>query len=162
MAPSPGRCRRPSVSGLISSTRPSEPPTAVLSAGTARQVDTSGAVLLAAPSGVTAQLTFGLEHAYMSAYQVRGSEGHITVDRAFTPPADRVPVLRPARGSEVEELRLSPDDQVGNTVDVFAEAVRAGVHHDPDCLRQARLPETVRETADGVRAGRSGLDLNST
>ncbi|MEV7678919.1 hypothetical protein AB0O64_10255 [Streptomyces sp. NPDC088341] len=127
---------------------------AVLSAGSARRVDTSGAVLLAAPSGVTAQLTFGLEHAYMSAYQVRGSEGRITVDRAFTPPADHVPVLRVARGSGVEELQLSPDDQVGNTVDAFAQAVRAGVHHDPDCLRQARLLETVRETADGVAGGK--------
>ena len=121
---------------------------AVLSASSARRVDTSGAALLATPAGVTAQLTFGLEHAYLSAYQVRGSAGHITVDRAFTPPADRIPVLRVTRGSETEELRLAPDDQVGNTVDAFAEAVRAGIHHDPDCLRQARLLAEIRETSD--------------
>jgi predicted dehydrogenase len=134
---------------------------AVLSAGSARQVETSGAALLATGSGVTAQLTFGLEHAYLSAYQVRGSEGHITVDRAFTPPADHVPVLRLARGSGVEELRLSPDDQVGNTVDAFAAAVRAGTYHDPDCLRQARLLEELRATAV-KSAGGPGLDLNLT
>ena len=124
---------------------------AVLTQGPARRVDTSGAALLASPSGVGAQLTFGLEHAYRSEYQVRGSAGHITVDRAFTPPADHAPVLRVARGSGVEELRLPPDDQVANTVDAFAAAVRAGAYQDPDCLRQARLLEEVRVTAGGAR-----------
>ncbi|MGI5237971.1 Gfo/Idh/MocA family protein [Dactylosporangium sp. CA-139066] len=124
---------------------------AVLSAGSARRVDISGAALLATPSGVTAQLSFGLEHAYVSAYQVRGSAGHITVDRAFTPPADDVAVLLVTRGSVTEEVRLAPDDQVGNTVDAFAQAVRAGNYHDPDCLRQARLLDAVRAAADGVR-----------
>ncbi|SHN06528.1 Predicted dehydrogenase [Actinacidiphila paucisporea] len=124
---------------------------AVLSAGSGRQVDTSGAALLATPSGVTAQLTFGLEHAYRSAYEVGGSAGRITVDRAFTPPADHVPVLRVERGSAVEELRLAPDDQVGNTVAAFARAVRAGGHDDPDCLRQARLLQELRDAAGGAR-----------
>lgn len=125
---------------------------AVLTSGQGRRVDTSGAALLAAPSGVTAQLTFGLEHGYTSAYEVRGSAGRIAVDRAFTPAADHVPVLRVVRGSAVEEIRLRPDDQVGNTVDAFAAAVRSGTHHDPDCLRQARLLEAVRAAA-GAAAG---------
>ncbi|RLK53977.1 Gfo/Idh/MocA family protein [Actinokineospora cianjurensis] len=120
---------------------------AVLSAGPGREVDTSGAALLATASGVTAQLTFGIEDAYTSAYQVRGSEGHITVDRAFTPAADHVPTLRVTHGSVVRELRLAPDDQVGNTVGAFARAVRSGVFHDPDCLRQARLLHAVRVAA---------------
>jgi predicted dehydrogenase len=133
---------------------------AVLTSGGGRRVDTSGAALLAAPSGVTAQLTFGLEHGYTSAYEVRGSAGRITVDRAFTPAADHVPVLRVVRGSAVEEIRLRPDDQVGNTVDAFAAAVRSGTHHDPDCLRQARLLEAVRAAA-GAAAG-AGHDTGPT
>jgi predicted dehydrogenase len=124
---------------------------AVLTAGPGRQVDTSGSALLVTPSGVTAHLTFGLEHAYTSAYQVRGSEGHLGVERAFTPPADHAPVLRVTRGGAVQELRLAPDDQVGNTLDAFADAVRAGTHHDPDCLRQARLLAGIRAAAGGTR-----------
>ncbi|MFD9904233.1 Gfo/Idh/MocA family protein [Streptomyces sp. NPDC059063] len=126
---------------------------AVLTAGAARRVDTSGAALLAAPSGATAQLAFGLEHAYLSSYQVRGSEGDITVDRAFTPPADHVPVLRVARGSSVEELRLAVDDQVANAVDAFAAAVRDGAYQDPDCLRQAQLLKRIREVSTGSLPG---------
>ncbi len=130
---------------------------AELTACPGRRVDTSGAALLATPSGVTAQLTFGLEHAYRSAYEVRGSAGHITVDRAFTPPADHVPVLRVVRGSETEERRLLPDDQVANTVDAFARAVRAGTHHDPDCLRQALLLDRLRQAADRTRQDEHAL-----
>jgi NDP-hexose-3-ketoreductase len=120
---------------------------AVLTAGPARRVDTSGAALLATPAGVSAQLTFGLEHAYRSAYEIRGSTGRITVAPAFTPPADHTPVLRLTRGAATQELRLAPDDQVANTLDAFARAVRAGTHHDPDCLRQARLLDEIRAAA---------------
>jgi predicted dehydrogenase len=118
---------------------------AVSSAGPGRQVDTSGAALLVTPCGVTAQLTFGLEHAYRSAYEVRGSEGSIALDRAFTPPADHVPVLRVVRGAEVRELRLRPDDQVARTVAAFAAAVREGCHDPADTLRQARLLAQVKD-----------------
>ncbi|MFD6613552.1 Gfo/Idh/MocA family protein, partial [Micromonospora chalcea] len=42
---------------------------ACLAQGAGRQVDTSGAALLCTPDGVTAQITFGMEHAYRSAYE---------------------------------------------------------------------------------------------
>ncbi|WP_329215656.1 Gfo/Idh/MocA family oxidoreductase [Streptomyces sp. NBC_01485] len=109
-----------------------------------RQVETSGAALLATPGGVTAHLTFGMEHAYLSRYELWGSEGRITVDRAFTPPADFVAAIGLHRGTETEEILLEPADQVAATVAAFVTAIRAGAAPRADTLRQAVLLDDVR------------------
>ncbi|MEU2283773.1 Gfo/Idh/MocA family oxidoreductase [Streptomyces sp. NPDC013178] len=114
-----------------------------LTRGAGRRVETSGAALLGTPGGVTAHITFGMEHAYLSRYELWGSEGRITVDRAFTPPADFVPVIG-LHGRTTEELRLEPADQVAATVAAFVAAVRAGSAPAGDTLRQALLLDDVR------------------
>jgi NDP-hexose-3-ketoreductase len=133
---------------------------AVLTAGPGREVATSGAALLQASSGVGAQLTFGLEHAYRSRYMLWGSTGRITVDHAFTPPAGHVPVLRLERRSATEEIRLEPDDQVANAVSAFVAAVRAGASPaSAATIRQAELLDQIarlaRPGADGPFPARS-------
>ncbi|MFE9098975.1 Gfo/Idh/MocA family protein [Streptomyces sp. NPDC007264] len=116
--------------------------------GAGRQVETSGAALLSTPGTVTAQITFGMEHAYRSSYELWGDEGGITVDRAFTPPADHVPVINLHRGGTTEEIRLEPHDQVAATVAAFAAAVRTGTLPDTgDTLRQAELLDAIRRSA---------------
>ncbi|MFD4575700.1 Gfo/Idh/MocA family protein [Streptomyces sp. NPDC058417] len=90
-----------------------------------REVDTAGGALLRTPEGVTAHLDFGLDHAYRSTYELRGSEGVLSVDHAFAPPPDRAPVLRLVQGPESREVRLPAEDQVALTVRAFAQAVRA-------------------------------------
>lgn len=110
-----------------------------------RQVDTGGAVLLRTPEGVTAQLEFGMEHAYRSSYELVGSTGRISVERAFTPPADHRPVLRRSGSSGTEDIELEAADQVALTLAAFTAAVRTGT--DPavaDCLAQADLLDEVR------------------
>ena len=121
---------------------------AVLAAGPGRRVDTSGAVLLRRSDGVTAQLTFGLEHAYASRYQLCGSTGRIQVDQAFAPSAEHIPVIRVDSGSDRREIPLAPDDQVRNTLRAFTAAVRARKADDAaidSCLRQADLLALVSE-----------------
>lgn len=122
---------------------------AQLTQGRGRTVETSGAVLLRTPEGNTAQIAFGLEHSYLSQYQIWGSTGRITVDRAFTPPADFVPVVELHRGAGREEIRLPPHDQVAATIAAFVASVRAGAAPAGDTLRQARLLDEVR--AAGAR-----------
>ncbi|GGJ22567.1 Gfo/Idh/MocA family protein [Streptomyces brasiliensis] len=116
--------------------------------GAGRQVETSGAALLSTPGTVTAQITFGMEHAYRSSYELWGSEGSITVDRAFTPPADHIPVIGLHRDGKTEEIRLAPHDQVAATVAVFAAAVRSGALPDTgETLRQAELLDQIQRSA---------------
>ncbi|HEY9373546.1 Gfo/Idh/MocA family oxidoreductase [Streptomyces sp.] len=111
------------------------------------EVDTAGAALLAAPDGVTAQVSFGLDHAYRGQYELCGSTGRLTVPRAFTPPADQDQVIVLEDPSGVRELRQPAEDQVAATVAAFAAAVRTG-HADPaDSLAQARLLAAVAHHA---------------
>ncbi|MFF9011389.1 Gfo/Idh/MocA family protein [Streptomyces sp. NPDC014870] len=125
---------------------------AVLSRGRGRNVDTSGSVLLRRADGVTAQLLFGMEHAYGSEYELWGSEGRLWLDRAFTPAADHEPVVRIQRGSVVEEVVLPAEDQVATTLRAWVAAVREQRPADPLTLRQARLLDEVRHAA-GMSTG---------
>ncbi|MEU5539077.1 Gfo/Idh/MocA family oxidoreductase [Streptomyces sp. NPDC020362] len=108
------------------------------------RVDTAGAALLCTPGGVTAQLSFGLDHAYRSSYELWGSTGRITVDRAFTPPPDHAPLIRLESAAGVRQVEAEPDDQVANTVRRFCEAARSGTAPAGAVREQARLLDAVR------------------
>ncbi|MFF7637021.1 Gfo/Idh/MocA family protein [Kitasatospora sp. NPDC008050] len=129
---------------------------AQLTVGRGRVVETAGAALLRTPGGVAAQITFGMDHAYRSAYELWGSQGRITVDRAFTPPADHIPVIGLHRGLDSEEIRLDPCDQVAATVAAFVTAVRAKAAPAQDTLRQAALLDEVRRAASPGTATGTG------
>ncbi|MCX4957483.1 Gfo/Idh/MocA family protein [Streptomyces virginiae] len=113
------------------------------------QVATGGSALLRTDSGVLARLAFGMRHAYRNSYTLWGSEGRITVDRVFTPPADHRPVVRLERAGGSEEFVLEAADQATATLRAFAHAVRTGHHVDTDApLRQALLLDAIRRQAD--------------
>lgn len=64
---------------------------AVLARGPGRRVDTTGSALLVRDDGVSAQLSFGLDHMYRNVCELWGTRGRIVIERAFTPPADLTP-----------------------------------------------------------------------
>ncbi|MFE0351680.1 Gfo/Idh/MocA family protein [Streptomyces griseoluteus] len=117
-------------------------------------VESAGAALLRDEHGVSAQLTFGMDHAYRSAYELWGSEGRITLDRAFTPPPDHRPVIHLERRGSTERIELPPADQVALTVRAFETACRS--MSAPDTDRLASAPDTHR-LADAPGAAPAGL-----
>ncbi|SHH51493.1 Gfo/Idh/MocA family protein [Streptomyces sp. 3214.6] len=123
-----------------------------------REVDTAGSVLLRTADGVGAHLDFGLDHAYRSSYELWGTAGRVTVEHAFTPPADRRPVLRVVDAGGTREVVLDPDDQVANTVREFARAVRAA---DTGSIPRSadRAEEAALLQADLLAEVRRGADL---
>ena len=131
---------------------------AILDRADGHDIETGGAALLRGPDGTTAQLTFGIGFGYRSQYEIAGSEGRITVDRAFTPPADHLPVLRLERQGHEERIVLEANDQVARTVREFAALVREGAGTSVDhraTLRQALLLDAVRAGGGpdtGIRA----------
>lgn len=125
---------------------------AVLSAAPGRRVETSGAALLRRADGVSAQLTFGMEHAYRSQYELWGSDGRITVDRAFTPAADHRPELLLERASGTETVTLPAEDQAAAALTAFSAAVHGrpgGADEEAELLAQADLLAQIRRTAAG-------------
>ncbi|GGN74353.1 oxidoreductase [Streptomyces albiflavescens] len=112
--------------------------------------DLGGSALLRAPSGVLARLGFGWDRFYRCTYELWGSEGRLTLDRAFTTPDTHTPVLRMERQESVRELTLAPDRQFVNIVGAFARAVVSGKgfeEHADDILRQAALVDRIRRAA---------------
>ncbi len=131
---------------------------AFLTASPGQRVDTSGSALLYRPDGVTALLSFGIEHAYTSRYEFHGSDGRLSVAHAFTPPASHVPVVTVQQGQASKEFHLAPDDQVANTLAAFAAAVRSECLPGPviaECLRQARLLDAIIQYATAGPCARS-------
>ncbi|GAA4689044.1 Gfo/Idh/MocA family oxidoreductase [Streptomyces chumphonensis] len=117
-------------------------------------VDVAGAALLRRPDGVTAQLTFGMDHHYTSRYEVLGTEGRLRLDHAFTPPADHRPTVVIERPDGVERVPGEPFDQCAGTVGAFVRAVtsRAGTAGEA-INRQAELIAAVQRTASDAAGG---------
>jgi NDP-hexose-3-ketoreductase len=111
-------------------------------------VDICGAALLRSRDGVSAHLSFSLDNAYQSMYELWGSEGRIVVGQAFTPAADHRPELRLFLGTGMETIRLDADDQASRTLAGFATAVRETPEPDAHILPLARLLEDVRGAVD--------------
>ncbi|RDG38174.1 Gfo/Idh/MocA family protein [Streptomyces corynorhini] len=125
---------------------------AVLRTDPGTGVDTAGAALVADPAGRTGQLSFGFDRAYRCAVTLWGSEGTLTLDRAFTAPPTLRPVLRLTRQDLTEERTLPAGHQFGSLISHFARtALDGGDLKTPgeDLLRQATLVDAVRQAAGG-------------
>ncbi|MEU5050264.1 Gfo/Idh/MocA family oxidoreductase [Streptomyces sp. NPDC021096] len=116
----------------------------------ARGVDVAGHALLASPSGPAAHVTFGFEHAYRCSYRLSGSEGSLSVDRAYTPPATFSPVIQLVRPEHEREVVVPAEDQFMTTISEFVAQTRGARHQrygQTDFLEQARLVDHVRVQA---------------
>lgn len=119
-------------------------------------IDLSGVALLSTPDGTTAHLTWGMEHAYRSVYELWGTTGRIVVEWAYTPPSTHAPVIRIETQDRLERRTLPPDDQFGNVLAAFARAVRTGEDNGlqgEEILRLAALMEKAGAHAVALPGG---------
>lgn len=126
---------------------------AVLRGDRSSGVDIGGGALVSAPDGRTGHLEFGFDRAYRCTYTIWGSEGTVSLERAFSTPATLRPVLRIRRQDHAEERTLQADDQFARIVAVFARTVLEGgdfTAAGEDILRQAELVDAVRSRARRV------------
>ena len=130
---------------------------ATLRVDTETGVDMAGHALLVSENGVFADLEFGFQHAYRSRYALWGDAAQLSLERAFTPPAEHRPVLRLEEKDHAEEFTLDASHQFRDSLASFAGAVREG--RTPEIERSwlrgaretARLVEAIQETAVRVR-----------
>ncbi|MFF5496684.1 Gfo/Idh/MocA family protein [Streptomyces aquilus] len=115
-----------------------------------------GSALLSDRTGVTARLTFGMEHSYRSGYELLGGSGRLALHTAFTPPPGHHPVIHVERQNHREKITLSPSDQFANIVAFFAAAIVPGgavtardvAARNEESLRQAELVDDIRDRAE--------------
>jgi dTDP-3,4-didehydro-2,6-dideoxy-alpha-D-glucose 3-reductase len=118
-------------------------------------VDVAGHALLCTPAGVTAELSFGFDHAYRSCYSLWGDHARLTLDRAFTPPPARQPSVRIESPDQAGELLLPADHQFRNITEFFAQSILQGADYTPHAeaiTRQAGLVDQVRSAAVRITA----------
>ncbi len=112
------------------------------------KADTRGAATLT-DGQVTAQVAFGFEHFYQGGYELVGTAGKLSLERAFTaPPGHQARLVLEQQGRRVEET-LPPDNHFVSLLRALHQAICTG-EHDPHyraVTRQAELLSAIRRLA---------------
>ena len=135
---------------------------ATLTVPDGRRVECSGGAYLSDSRGRIAELAFGFDHFYQCNYEIWGDRAKISVQRAFTAPANFKPDVLVERQEGVERIELEPDDHFFNMFTEFAGMVanpRVGLSY-AECRRQAALIEQLRRAA-GPPMGTANYEVRS-
>ncbi len=97
--------------------------------------------------GISAQIAFGFDNFYQAGYQIWGSKGKITVDRAFTPKADFSPTIIVEKQGERHEYHKRPDNHFLGSIAEFHRAISHGNHekHYRQVLAQSKALDDIRK-----------------
>jgi dTDP-3,4-didehydro-2,6-dideoxy-alpha-D-glucose 3-reductase len=87
------------------------------------KVDTHGSALLNFGNGESALLSFGFNYHYRNTYMIWGTEGSITVKRAFSIPDDLSPLILLEKKDSVVEIECEADNQFLNQIDYFSDCI---------------------------------------
>jgi hypothetical protein len=109
------------------------------------EVDVYGSATMRNEDGLCAQLSFGMDNAYICELEVLGSTGSVKAARAFTAPDGFAAPVLIRRGNETEE-RQEVDDQFLELLTEFRECIMSGdrrIREYEDMLLQSRLVEEI-------------------
>jgi len=111
--------------------------------------DTSvyGSAFMSNEEGIGASLSFGFDNFYQCRYEVWGSKGKISVERAFTPPPEMKPRILVETASGTEAIQAPVDNHFVRAFEEFHRICSSeesrGRHYD-EVLRQSRSLDQIR------------------
>jgi predicted dehydrogenase len=110
-------------------------------------VDILGGAIFRNAKGEIAQIAFGFDNYYQCNYELWGSKGKITVERAFTPPPGFTPKVYLEKQNYKQEFVLPADNHFMNVFEEFMRAIseKDFKRHWNEALRQAEIQEKVRK-----------------
>ena len=73
--------------------------------------------------GQIAQLSFGFNNFYRNTYSIWGSEGHVTVARAFSIPTTYKPKIILEKQDDYEEIVCDHDDHFFNEINYYCRGI---------------------------------------
>ena len=105
-----------------------------------------GGAFLDNGKGVSAQIAFGMDHFYQCNYEIWGSKGKITAERAFTPKPDFSPLIIVEKQSEQKEHQMKPDNHFIGSLKEFYRAISSGKFekHYQEVLLQSKTLDDIR------------------
>lgn len=109
-------------------------------------VDIFGSAYLSSPENLVAEVAFGFDNFYQCNYEIWGSKGKITAERAFTPPPTFEPGIILEKQGFHKKYPASPDNHFVNIIKEFHRAIveKDYENHRQAVLNQARLLEAIR------------------
>lgn len=116
-----------------------------------RGVDIAGDAMFQAKGGKVAQVSFGFDYFYQCHYELLGTKGKLSVERAFTPPPDFQPRVVLEQDDRREEFVLDADNHYLKMIGYFAAQVRRPEGHEShgkDIVRQAVLLDDIRNWSE--------------
>ena len=110
-----------------------------------------GSAFLSGRPGVGAQIAFGFDHFYQCYYEIWGSKGKITAERAFTPAADFMPVIHLEQQGVSERMPQPACNHFVGAMKEFYRVcgdARGRAEHHHAILLQSESQQTIFELAE--------------
>lgn len=116
-------------------------------------VDIYGGAFLKSPNGQFSEVAFGFDNFYQCNYEIWGSKGKITAQKAFTPRPTEKPKVIFERQDYREEIDLPADDHFTNILSEFHRCILARDYSEKyaEILNQSRLLQEILDV--DTRAG---------
>jgi predicted dehydrogenase len=110
-------------------------------------VDIYGGAILKNDTSQIAHVSFSLDNYYQCNYEIWGSKGKITADRAFTPPPNFAPTIILEKQDHRQEFKIKPDNHFMKILKEFHRAIleKDFNFHWEDALYQAGLLDQIRQ-----------------
>ncbi|MCT4380110.1 Gfo/Idh/MocA family protein [Leuconostoc pseudomesenteroides] len=102
-------------------------------------VDLFGSATLIGKSGITAQLSFGMDNEYRNELEVWGSNGLLISDRVLTAPPGFYPKATLRKQGVDTAIKLSEDDAFKKSIESFFEAI------EDENVRNAKYTEIMNQ-----------------
>lgn len=110
-------------------------------------VDIYGGAILKNGKDQIAHVSFSFNNYYQCIYEIWGSKGKITANRAFTLPPNFAPTIVLEKQDHKQEFIITPDNHFINILKEFHRAIQKKDFHQhwKDALQQAKLLDEIRE-----------------
>ncbi len=109
-------------------------------------IDIFGSAYISSNSSIAAEIGFGFDNFYQCNYEIWGSKGKITAERAFTPQPTYSPKIILEKDNDRKEYLIEPDNHFINILNEFSRAIKEKdfESHYKKLLNQAKLQEEIR------------------
>ena len=124
--------------------------TAALNPAKGHDVDVFGSATLKNDSGLTAQISFGMDNSYKCELEIWGSRGVLTTARVFTPTAEMQTVIHVKTDTE-QDIIIQPDDQFLHSAEHLAACINDKPmrrQRENEILTQSKLIEDIRRLSE--------------
>lgn len=105
-----------------------------------------GSAFLSSEDGIGASISFGFDNYYQCNYQIWGSKGKLTANKAFTPKVDQATTLTWEHDYQSETIPCEPDDHFAKAMLEFHRIIcepDSRTKHFKEILQQSEALDTI-------------------